>query len=318
MDLKTKRLIHFCSLMIVFAVACNTNNSHHIHPPGEPKYHIALHLHPGDKYYYNIAGDMESRSDVKEKKIESISHSDLGLVYQALEDSGGNIRLQITYDKLHIRIKTGELEKDITARKSSAAEADPIESLLGNILGSSLFVTLDAKGNVIKIEGGKELSDRIMSTIDAPGADTKKIIRQQMEALVGEKFVRNTLQDAFKLFPDTALYIGDSWDHKMSANDNIKLGSNRTLSLTSIKGNIARVEEKSELSKQEDGTISIMGHDVPADIKGGEKGYYEVDTASGMLLKGESNLSLKGTLQVMNIEVPVKVHSGKKISGKKI
>ena len=298
--------------------ACRDNVAR-MHSPSDPKYHISIHLHPGDKYYYIISGDMQSRSDVKDKKIESASHSDLGLIYEVLSDSADSIRLRITYDKLHIRLKSGELEKDVTARKGGAAQGDPIEGLLGNILGSQLTVTLDNKGNVIGVEGGKELSDKILGAIDAPGsADNKQIIRQQMEKLVGEKSVRNTLQEAFRLFPDTAIYVGDDWVRKGQQSEDVKIGSNQTYSFTSLKGNIARVDERSDLTKEDDGNISIMGHDVPTDIDGEQTGFYEMDVTSGMLMNGESDLSLKGTLHVLGMEVPVKIKTAKKISGKRI
>ncbi|HEY4289737.1 MAG TPA: DUF6263 family protein [Puia sp.] len=265
-----------------------------------------------------MSGDMQSRSDVKDKKIESASHSDLGLIYEVLSSNADSFRLRITYDRLHIRLKSGELEKDVTARKAGDAQGDPIEGLLGNILGSQLIVTLDSKGNVVRIEGGKELSDKIFGAIDAPGVDTRQIIRQQMEKLVGEKFVRNTLQEAFKLFPDTAIYVGDNWVRKGQESEDVKIASNQTYTFASIKGNVARVEEVSDFTKEDDGNISIMGHDVPTDIDGEQKGYYEMDMTSGMLMNGESDLSLKGTLHVLGMEVPVKIKTGKKISGKRI
>jgi hypothetical protein len=37
-----------------------------------------------------------------------------------------------------------------------------------------------------------------------------------------------------------------------------------------------------------------------------------------MVLKAQSDLSLQGTLHVLNVEVPVKISTSKKISGKKI
>jgi hypothetical protein len=299
-------------------MSCDNYKAPSTHSPTDPKYHFIPHFHPGDKYYYDISGDMHSRSDVKDKKIESSSHSDLGLTYEALTDSAGYVRLKISYDKLHIKIKNGDLEKDVTANKDASTSADPIEGVLGNILGTNLFITLDPQGNIVKVDGGKELSARILGAIDAPGVDTKTIIRQQMEGLVGEKFVRSTLQEVFKLFPDTAIYIGDSWKHNVETPEDVKLALDRRLTLESIKGNNAHVDDHTEFVKQDDASISIMGENVPAEIKGEQKGFYDVDTTSGMVLKAQSDLSLQGTLHVLNVEVPVKISTSKKISGKKI
>ena len=91
--------------------SCNSQNSPKTHSASEPKYRIGLKVKQGDKYYYTISGDMESRSEVKDKKIGAESHSDVGLIYEVLSTDGDSVRLRISYDSLHIRLKNGEVEK---------------------------------------------------------------------------------------------------------------------------------------------------------------------------------------------------------------
>jgi hypothetical protein len=65
-------------------------------------------------------------------------------------------------------------------------------------------------------------------------------------------------------------------------------------------------------------TVNLLGSQATADLDGNERGRFEVDTATGMLMSGETKLSLEGKVQVMGRDVPVRITSERKVKGKRI
>jgi hypothetical protein len=81
---------------------------------------------------------------------------------------------------------------------------------------------------------------------------------------------------------------------------------------------MARVDGKSTIKSDDGSSIFIMDQQFPAEINGSQEGHYEIDLGSGMLSKGHSSLEIKGSLQIMGKEVPIKVRAEKTITGREL
>jgi len=305
----------FCLPLVgcVFLFSCKS--SPHYHSGNDNKYHAKLSISSGAKYYYTITNKAQTNLSLNDKKVETTKNSEIGLVYEVLRDSTGDQALKITYDKLHIAIKNGNSEQEM-----DAANPNPFDltgKLLASIKGSSVFVTLNSKGDILQVTGDKQISDKILSSLNTTDAKTRATVEQQLSKLAGEDFIKNNLAQGFKLFPDTAVYVGDSWTRKNPGSSDIKLDGTTTYTLVSVDNNIAKVETVSEIDNAGN-TTKLMGYDVSTNIKGSQKGEFSADMQTGLVTHGLSMLSIKGTIQVLGKEVPATIKVTKEITGTKI
>jgi hypothetical protein len=309
---RIKRRIAIFSF-IVSVISCQSG-----HLPSDKGYKENIHLILNDRYYYHIISEINSHAELSDKKLESSRKIDLDLMYTIVRDSADTIGVKITYDNLHVSINNNGLDKDIVA-KSSGESDDPMDKFFGSLLGCSIEVYLNQKGDVLGVVGYNEVSDKILASLALKEGSVKNNIRQQMNKMVGEEFIKGLFQQAFKVFPDKAVYVNDSWSQQGASSQEIKVNMKTIFTLHSISNNIAKIDLRSVLNKTEGGdSINVVGYNVLADLEGGEKGYFDVDTVSGIVINGQCTLSLEGKIQMMGREIPVKITSEKKMEGKKI
>ena len=63
---------------------------------------------------------------------------------------------------------------------------------------------------------------------------------------------------------------------------------------------------------------SVMGYtQVAANLKGEQKGEFEIETKTGMLISSQITANIKGNLQVMGRDIPITIKSSIKMNGTK-
>jgi molybdopterin-binding protein len=63
---------------------------------------------------------------------------------------------------------------------------------------------------------------------------------------------------------------------------------------------------------------SVMGYSgVSADLKGEQKGEFDIETKTGMLINSIITASINGNLQVMGKEIPIEIKTSIKMNGRK-
>lgn len=311
MIFNSKTLLSLYIISFICILSCKNQPSHHT-------YLNRTELLQDSLYNYQISNEVNATIQYNDKKIETNNKSDVGLTYEIIKDSSTNYLLKITYDKLHVTLKDKEGEQEYDA-SNGANSSDRVEKLLGRLNGSSIYVTMDKKGSILNVTGTKEISDKLLSDMQAEDEYTKKTIREQISQLVGERFVKNNLEQTFRLFPDTGMRVGDSWTQKSIQASDIPLEAVSKYTLTDVKNDIAVIESESEVTSTNNGTTGkVMGLDVASNLKGSQTGTYKVDLKSGMLLSSESNTTLEGSIQVLGREVPLQIEMKREVQGKKI
>lgn len=298
---------------LFFLFSCGSS-----HNPSQNKYSPAIHLQKGDKFYYETSSETHTSAKIDGKVLEPVKKMEVGLIYEVINDAMDSIQLKIVYDKLHLIMKNDKEEQDITAKKSGET-SDPAEMFFGGLLGNGVTVIMDKKGDVLRVDGYHELAGRTLDSLRLTDANLRENIRQQMNKMIGEDFLKQTLQAAFHIMPDSAIGIDDSWTKQGAQTDEVKAGMNTKFTVRSLDKNLARLDARSTFSEgHKEDSIDIMGYKVQAALEGEQKGHFDIDISTGMLMGAKSDLSLEGNLQVMGREVPVKITSERTIEAKKI
>jgi len=311
MSLKKSVLICMLLMHVIFFFSCKQQN----HSPTEKKYKLGLHIKPGSKYYYTIHNETETNLKLNDKKMENKNNSTVGLIYEMIKDTAGGFVLKIMYDSFHIVTKKGDAVTEMDAA-NAANSFNPVEKMLSSLKGNSIFVAINDKGRVISVDGYKEITDKIMSFIDVNNEMEKNKVQAQISGLLGEGFVKNNLEQSLNIFPDSALYVGDSWTKKDTQSTELKLNLTTAYTLESVKDSTAEIKSASEINNLNT-TADLMGYNATVNFKGTEKGTIKIDLRTGLLLNQKSTINVKGTVELNATKVPVIIKMTREIVARK-
>ncbi len=292
---------------------------HKDHSLNEEKYKLNLKIKATTKCYYNINNETDTYYETIEKEIENENNSEIGILSEIEpSDSTGNVSIKITFDKFRIKTKNQDNETQIDAG-NTANSFDPVERFIGNIKGSSIIVTANKKGEVSSDKGIKVFTDSLLSKMAFTDENSKQQLKEQVSKLMEESLIKNNITQTFNLFPDTAIYEGDTWTKKeVTKSADFVLNAVTKYTLLSVDHGLAKIETKSEVSSTGNIEVNAIGSNPSANLKGTQKGKLEIDIKTGLLLNSLSLTNISGEMQVMGRTVPIKIKIERKVKGKRL
>jgi hypothetical protein len=273
-----------------------------------------LKLTPGQRFDYSITHQVVTKAEIEGREMVTDNRIELGLLYEMISDTAGQVVMKLTYNNLKVRLKDHETEEVYDA--SNSRSEVPVEKILSQIRGSSVLVYLSSRGEVIKIEGVSEISKGILASFNATDAQSQQQLKQHLSKLVGETFVRENLQSAFAIAKDTLIQPGSTWTASTTTTSDIRYDASTTYKLISVTNNVATIEAMSEI-KNVTAATAITGYDTQQELKGKEEGTFKTDIVSGMIMSGDSDAMIEGKLNVMERQVPLTIEITRKIRAKK-
>lgn len=269
------------------------------------------------KYYFTIKTQINSILEYREKEVKNANTSQIGIIYDISADTAGNSIIKMTYDKLIVDIdKTGKVVSIDASNGHSSF--NPTERILSSILGLSVNVSLNQNGEIKSIQGCKEISDKILASLSEYDQALKSTIQEQVSRLVNEDFIRNNIQESFKLIPDTGVYVGTTWNRKATQTGEISYLSDCNYILTSLEDTLAEIDVEASVKGIPGKTQMPKNPEVKTNLNGKQEGKLFVNRHTGILEKSKSKTLIDGTVQVMENEVPISIVIKKEITSRKI
>ena len=279
---------------------------------------LTLHYKVGAKMYYTISSEDETTVETSAKTVKNSSKTTIGLVYEVVKDSANQYLLKLTFDKLHFSKKKEDVEQDLDADNGKVS-IDPTERVLGGMKGTSLWVTMTSKGKVLKVDGYKSMSDSLLNATGiAANSQEVALFQTQMEKLVGEEFMKSILEQGAGLFPDKAINEGETWNRKETQTiSGLKVNASTTYKLKSIDDGIITMVSETDIDNQAT-DLQTMGYSVNTSLQGNEDSKFQIESATGFLVNSRQESTLKGTIQMMGQEIPIKIKSIKEVATRKM
>jgi hypothetical protein len=307
--------------IVLMAFACNMQTKHDNPQAGTKTnqsvtYRLRTNPVPGSTWYYDISNESETNMEIAGKEINSINKTTAGVSYTIDKDSTGNFLLTMRYDKIHLYTQNGETETNMDAASASAS-ADPLEKLLGKLKEATITATISPNGKTLGVKGYKELADNMMAAIHFTDDYTRSVAKSRLDQVIGEGLIKKNIDQLFSLFPDSAVSVGDTWQLTTHEKAELSLVVKTNYVLTKIKDGIAVITAEGDMVN-DNNTATVMGNSVKTDLTGTQEGEYKVETQTGMLTSGEITAKVKGTLHLVDREVPVRIKSTVTIKGRKI
>jgi hypothetical protein len=310
------RLSFYIIGLLVFIVSCN--NKPKQHAPTDKVYHLGFHVPTVDtsQYYYTITNKTQTDIEANGKIIHSTNTTTTGLLYTLVKDKSDTIQLTITYKSLQAYSNKDGVEKNMDAA-NAANSINPVEKLLGSLIGASVYVRLSPKGKVLAITGNEALKNKLLQSLNMTDTYMQAAVQQQLSQILGENFVTANLEQTINVLPDSALYVGDSWQTNSKQQGQMALALTNTYTLDAVENGRAKLSLVSTVNS-DSSTNKIMGYDVASTLKGKQKGHFEIDQATGLVMNSTNTSTIDGSIQLMGKDIPITITTNKTLVGKKL
>ncbi|MFL5741038.1 MAG: DUF6263 family protein [Flavisolibacter sp.] len=279
-------------------------------------YHLRLQPKAGSQYRYTVSSQTSIQTEIEGKKFEHMNGSEIQVLYDIEQDSSGNFIFQIHYEDLQLFSKANDPEKKQDEEQDSVS-GNFISKALTVLKTQSISAVVSPAGEVIEMQGLTELSDRLVVSLGLKDQAALAAIRSQLDKMMGRDMVKGHLDQLLKIFPDSAIRIGDKWKISSAANEDPMLNSRSSFILKDVNDEIAFLQSASELDSGPN-PLAIMGYTVIPQFKGKQEGSYEVETKSGMIMHSEVVSEVQGTMQMQGRQMPLVINVKSKINGRKI
>jgi hypothetical protein len=303
------------SLIVLSVASCKMHPLGTGSDPGENKtYRLRLNPPAGSSYHFQIRNEQRLKEEVEDKVIRNEKTTDVGAVYAFSRDSAGNIVLSLTYDQIKMRTKDGD---DVTEQDAANGvnSIDPMERMLALLKAAHVVATTTTAGDINSVVGYQEVASQMLAGINTSlGEKTKAQL--QWRQLVEQGIIHKNMEQ-FRLFPDSAVHVGDKWKIFSRETDDLTFDVKSFFTLKSIQDGLAKIETRGEIATDSTAT-GVMGVSVAPDLKGTQEGGYIVDIRTGMLVGAEINSEIEGTMQVAGRDVKVNIKTMVKIVGQKL
>lgn len=302
---------------VLFFISCKIQpDASRRNADGKKVYKLRLNPSRGAKYYYDVTNESSVRMEVSDRKIDQVNRSHTGVYYILDKDSAGNLLFELSYDKLHIYSKQDDVETELDAA-NAATTIDPVEKMLGALTSARIEATMSPTGEIRSVSGYKEMTSKIMEGLSGSDAGARDIVRTRLEQMVGNGLIKNNMNQLFKIFPDSAVHVGDRWKLSSQQSATLNLNALSIFTLRKIEDGVAHVDSQGDISSDSVKT-SMQGYEVTTTLKGSQEGEYEMDVQTGMLLSARIKASVDGTLDMMGRQIPVTIGLKLDMKGQKL
>jgi hypothetical protein len=302
--MKTFKKIAFlllaCVATGIFASSCKSGSEKGSSGSGEAD--LKLNFKPGDKFLYSTKIDQK----ISLTQMSMDQSMLMEMVYAYTGEDSGNKKLTITYDHIVMNMTSpmGSMVYDSKNPKNNEKE---MGAALDNLIGKSFSISVAPDGKIVKTEG---LEDLIKSQSNSLGASN------EITGQFSDTVVKQMMQTSFDIFPGKVVKVGESWSKKSQMGfSGMSVNVENTYVLKSVEGNKATIAMTSEMNlpKSDKDTAAAL-----VQMTGKQEGTIDIDISSGQIISGKTTQDIKGTMNVMNQQIPMNIKGNIVISSKRL
>lgn len=197
--------------------------------------------------------EMTMNSDMTMGGMEIAHEMIMGQAFEVTDvTADGTGSLKVTYDRIKFKMD-GPMAADFDSDKDKKAD-DLFGSIFGAMVGKSLTMQMNRKGEITKIEGMAKLIEEIVKNLPEEHQAMAGMFKDQMT----DDYVKSMAQSSFGFLPKNAVAKGETWEY---ATKTVMAGLGK-----------ADLTGKSTLKEVRDGKEAVISQDSKLEFKGGEDG----------------------------------------------
>lgn len=200
-----------------------------------------------------------------------------------------------------------------SANEGDLTSSDPtvaLNAIINRLCSNELIVRLDYTGKVLDVVNYDAVSKNIFTGIDQLEGQTKTVVEMQANIMASKDMISSMIEGTLHILPGKEVNTGDEWKIELLISaGGMKMKITTDYKLTSIDGNKATVEGKNVIVPASDEPMMMNGMSITSNIQGMGKINYIVDTETGFIISGSSEMQSSGTntinAQGQTVEVQV-------------
>ncbi len=285
-------------LTLLLLFSCNSGKTDGIE--------LKINFGQGDKYLYST--QVSQKINSFNTQMEQTMLMDMVYTYAGTEDT--NKKLDITYDRIQMTMNSPMGQSRYDSKDKTKKE--PEFAFMDNLIGKSFHIVLAPNGDIVSINGLKEL-------IQSLGATTEPDVQAAVESQLSDTTVRLMMQNSFDMYPGHKVKVGESWGKKsVMKYSGIGVNVENTYTLKSIDGDKATLAITSVMDLPATSMTGAGDAAMQMQMKGKQEGTMEISIATGQILSGKTTQTIEGNISAGGQVLPIAINGDISISSKKL
>lgn len=265
----------------------------------------------GYKYDFTLTSDQIIKQKIAGRDIHLTQNIGTDYTFDITEGHNGEKDVKVTYNKIFIK----SVAMGNTMTYSSDDQDSTKKNPFSGFKGASFYMTVSPNGAIKTVAGIDKMLDNMAARMTKDTSQVKQI-KNALSKQFSNEVVKQTMESSFKIYPDRAVKIGDSWtvDTKMQMTMPIETITQYTLK--EVKDGIAILGVKGTLVSK--GNFEIMGNKMETDLQGTNSGETSIDVKTGIVLNSHLRVELYGKMKSMGQDIDFEMQGINKIIGKEV
>jgi hypothetical protein len=229
---------------------------------------------------------MDMASEAQGQKIKTAMNFDYDMAVTG--DSAGVKTLNTAYKRIsmNMSLPTGEMAFDSDKPADGAVDLQKnpmgvMNKMFGAMVGKSFTMKVDPEGKVIAISGLNEMGDAMVNSMGLNG-EMKMQARQMFDQQFNEENMKQTFSQAFNIFPNKEVKVGDKWEKSVTMNGPMKADAKTVYTVKDINEKEVTLDAASD--------IDMGGSKIK------QTGTMQVDPVTGLVTKANLEQNMTGAI----------------------
>ncbi len=257
---------------------------------------LELKLNKGRTYYQRLQVDQQITQNIMGQEQVIGNVIGVGQKLDVLDvDAQGNLRIQYTYTWSRFKQSgpMGIVDYDSAQVVTVPGGAEGFAALVGG----SYTVRLSPKGDVLDVNGVKELAAAVSKHV--PESMDISSEANPVAFLLSEDGIRETTEGLLSVYPDGPVDEGDSWGEKRLTKQGLAMVVESKWTLQKRQAGVATITSVSSMKSDPSGApMDTQGMKMKIDVSGTQEDTTQVEEATGLIRHNRSHSLLKGQIGI--------------------
>ncbi|MBN2309222.1 MAG: hypothetical protein JXR94_09645 [Candidatus Hydrogenedentes bacterium] len=287
----TKRMAACVALAILVLAAGQTARADGVQ--------LRLRLEKGDVLTQTITTVQQIRQTFMGNPMDMTQEMAFELTQRVTDvDAEGTASVQMVYDAVRFRQKAAQGEFIYDSKEPEAA-SHPMARGFTALVGQALTMKFHADGRVSDVQGSEAIAARLVESMGLTEGPQKDMALQQFKEQFGADAIRQSLEQAMKIYPEGPVDVGDSWDAVMTLKQTFPATIASTYTVSERRDGVTFLDVKGAVTSDPEAKPMEMGPlKMTYKLDGTQSGTVEIVEANGLSRKSVIEQKLEGTVRI--------------------
>jgi len=269
-----------------------------------------LKLEAGKQYYMQTITEQQIADPTPAKEGTAVMTIGTGAKLDVSSiDANGNAQVTYTYKWIKIGVKSGTEEKVYDSSKSDSTVPQELQ-FFAPLLEENFSLTLTPEGRISEIKGLEKVRSNVEQKL--PEGPIKEIAKSSLNQWLSDQVLREGIENAMAIYPDTPVGVGDSWSRNTAYSGGSAMILENKWTLKERKNGVAVIEVASSIKPNPNAKPTEMGSPgmtSSSEFTGNQNGIIEIQESTGLIIKSNITQQMSGQTTITSPGAPDNVTS---------